>query len=103
MPPMPVRFPSVARDFSSRVNFQCKLSHVVHTSPCTIACIYIRAHIKDAIVYVRVQWVTETPKMHCKLGSVALSQLAFLRERQPEFPMRESHRDNTVVKIKNKN
>ena len=28
-----VRFPSAARDFSPRVNFQCRLSYSVHTAP----------------------------------------------------------------------
>ena len=34
---MQVRFPGVARDFSPRVTFQCRLLDSVHTPPCTIA------------------------------------------------------------------
>ena len=34
-----VRFPSAARDFSPKVNFQCRLSYGVRTPPCAIACI----------------------------------------------------------------
>ena len=41
-----VQFPGAARDFSPRVNFQCKLSEGVRTHPCAIACINICAHVK---------------------------------------------------------
>ena len=51
-----------ARDFSPRVNFQYRLSYVVWTHPCSIACINICAHVKDPVVNVRVQWIIETPK-----------------------------------------
>ena len=56
------RFPGAARDFSPRVNFQCRLSYSVCTPPCVIACIYTCAHIKDPIVQVRVRWIMETLK-----------------------------------------
>ena len=42
-----VRFPGVARDFSPRVNFQCRLSYDVSRPPCAIACINKCAHVKD--------------------------------------------------------
>ena len=41
-----VRFPVAAKDFSRRVNFQCRLSYGVRTRPCAIACIYICAQVK---------------------------------------------------------
>ena len=50
-----VRFPSMARDFSPRVNFQCRLSYSVCTPPGAVACIYICAHVKDSVVCIRVQ------------------------------------------------
>ena len=50
-----VRFPGSARDFSPRVNFQCRLFHGVYTPPSAIACIYICAYVKDLVVHVRVR------------------------------------------------
>ena len=60
--PMQARFPGAARDFSPRVNFQCRLSYGVRTPPCSIACIYICAHVKDPVVHVRVLCIIETLK-----------------------------------------
>ena len=40
-----VRFPGAARDFSPRVNFQCRLSYGVRTVPCAVACINICAQV----------------------------------------------------------
>ena len=57
-----VRFPGAVRDFSPRVNFQCRLSFSVCTPTCAIACINICAHVKDPVVHVRVQWIMETLK-----------------------------------------
>ena len=57
---MQVRFPSLARDFSPRVNFQRRLSHSVPAPLYAIACINICAHVKDPVVHVRVWWITET-------------------------------------------
>ena len=48
-----VRFPGAARDFSHRVNFQCRLCYDARIPPCAIACIYICAHVKDPVVHVR--------------------------------------------------
>ena len=42
-----VRFPGAARDFSPRVNFQCRLSYGARTPPSAIASINISAHVKD--------------------------------------------------------
>ena len=71
-PPTQVRFPGAARDFSPRVNFQCRLSYGVRAPPCAIACIYSCAHVKDPIVHVRVGWIIETLKHPvCSLGRVA--------------------------------
>ena len=58
-PPTQVRFPGGARDFSSSVNFQCRLSHGVRTPPCAIAYINICVHVKDPVVHVRVRWIME--------------------------------------------
>ena len=55
-----VSFPGAARDFSPRVNFQCRLCYGVHTPPCAIACIDICAQVKDLVVHVRVRWIMET-------------------------------------------
>ena len=57
-----VQFPGAARDFSPRVNFQCRLSYGVRTPLCTIVCINIFAHVKDPVVHVRVRWIMETLK-----------------------------------------
>ena len=40
----------------------------------------------------------KTPSMHWRLGSAALSQLAFPGESNQNFPWEKSHWDNTVVK-----
>ena len=72
MLPMQVRFPGAAKDFSPRVNFQCRLSYGVHTPLCAVACINISAHIKDCKVYVRLWWIMETLKHPaCTVGWVA--------------------------------
>ena len=55
-----VQFPGAARDFLPRANFQCRLSFSGRTPPCTIACINICAHNKDAVVSVRVWWIMAT-------------------------------------------
>ena len=41
---------------------------------------------------------TKIPSMQGRLGSMTLSQLAFPREGNPNFPWEKSHWDNTVVK-----
>ena len=104
MRPTQVPFPGAARDFSPRVNFQCRLSYGVHTPPCAIACIYIYEPIKDPVVHVRVWWIKETlthPACRLdRLDSTTLSQLAFPREGNLNFPGEKSHWDYTVVKKK---
>ena len=52
-----IRFPGAARDFSPKVNFQCRCSYGVRTSPCAIACINICVHVKYPVVHVRVRWI----------------------------------------------
>ena len=83
--------PRCARDFSPRVNFQCRLFSGVRTSPCAIACIYLCAHVKDPVAHVRVWWIMETLKHPaCNVGWVRDSIAAgFPQGRQPEFPMEE--------------
>ena len=69
---MQVRFPGAARDFSPRVNFQCRLSYDVHTPTCVITYINICAHIKDPVVHVRVWLIMETKKHPvCTVDQVA--------------------------------
>ena len=53
---------SAAKESSSTVNFQCRLSYFVLTPPCATACINICAHVKDPEVYVRVRLIMETLK-----------------------------------------
>ena len=55
-----VQFTGAAKDFSPRVNFQCRLSYDVCMPLCAIAWINICAHIKDPVVHVRVWWIMET-------------------------------------------
>ena len=70
--PTQVRFPGTPREFSPRVNFQCRLSYGVRTPPCAIACIYLCAHVKDPIVHDKVRWLKETLKHPaCTRGWVA--------------------------------
>ena len=45
---------------------------------------------------------TKTPRMHRRLGSTTLSQLAFPGENDPKCPWKKSEWDNTVVKKKKK-
>ena len=66
-----VRFPGAARDFSPRVNFQCRLSHGVRITPCSTACNNICAHVKDPVVHVKVRWTMKTLKHPaCTVGWV---------------------------------
>ena len=96
-----VRFPGAARDFSPRVNFQCRFSYGVCTPPCAIAYIYTCAHVKDPVVHVRLRWIMETGKHPAyTVGWVAqLSQLALPRESNLNFRWERSHWDSTVVKM----
>ena len=67
-----VRFPNVARDFSLRVNFQCRHSYGVRTPLCPITCIYICALVKDPVVHGRVLWIIETLQhLLCTVGWAA--------------------------------
>ena len=83
--------------------FHCRLSYSVHTPPCATACINICVHFKDPIVPINVWWIMETLKHPAwTLGWVArLSQLAFLRESNLNFPWGKSQCDNTIVNKKN--
>ena len=99
-----VRFPGAARDFSPRVNFQCRLSYGVRTPPCATACINICAHVKNPVVHVRVRWIMETLKHQaCTVGWVAQLCRSWLSsgKKQPEFPMGEFPVGQYSCKIKN--
>ena len=92
--PSQVRFPGAARDFSPRVNFQCRLSYGVRTPPCAIACIYICVQVKDPAVHVRVWWIMETLKHRaCTVGWVARPCLSWL---YPGMATRISHGKNPI-------
>ena len=92
--PTQIRFPVAARDFSPRVNFQCRLSFGVRTPPCTIACIYICTHVKDPVVHIRVRWIMETLKhTACTVGWVARLCRSWL---SPEKATRISNRRNPI-------
>ena len=86
-----VRFPNAARDVSTRVHFQCRLSYNVPTPTCAIACINVCAHVKDPVVHVRVRWIVETLKHPaCSVGWAARLRRSWRsRGRQPEFPIGE--------------
>ena len=62
MPLPQIQFPSAARDFFPRVNFQCRLSlsFSISTPPCAIVCINICAHDKVPVVLVRAWWIMAT-------------------------------------------
>ena len=93
-----VRFPGAARDFSLRVNFQCRLSYGVRTSPSAIACIYICKHVKDPVVPVRVRWVMETLKHPaCSLCWVARLCRSWL---SPGKATRISHGRNPIGTVR---
>ena len=67
-----VRFPDAGRNYSPRVNFQCRLFYGVRTPPYAITCINICAHVKDHVVRIRVRRVMETLKHSaCTVGWVA--------------------------------
>ena len=77
--------------FSSRVNFQCRLSYGVRTSVCAATCINICAHVKDPAVTSEFGGKTKTPSMH------RVSQLACPRKAIRFSPGRKSQEENTVV------
>ena len=64
-----VRFPGAARDFSPRINVQCRLFYGVRRPPCATTSINICAHVKDPVAHVRVRWIMETLKhTTCSVG-----------------------------------
>ena len=92
-----VRFLGAARDFSLRINFQCRLFGV-RTSPCVIVYINICSHVKDHIVHVRVRWVMETTKHPvCTVIWVARLCRRWLSRGKATRIL-----DDTVVKLKKK-
>ena len=89
------------RDFSPRVNFQCRLYYGVRTPPYAIACINICAHVKGPVVHVRSSvdyGNTKTPSMHLRLGDVTLPQLAFPEESYPNFPWEKTASSRRTAK-----
>ena len=99
--PTQVRFPSAARDFSPRVNFQCRLFYGVRKHPCATACTNICVHVKDLVVHARVRWIIETLKHpSCTVDWVARLCRSWLSRRKVTRIShgKKSHWDNTVVK-----
>ena len=96
--PTQVRFPGAARFFFyPTVNLQCRLFYGVRTPPCAIACIYICAHVKDPVVYVRDRWIVETLKHPaCTVGWVARLCCSWL---SPGKATRISHGRNPIGTI----
>ena len=97
-----VWFSGAAKDFSPRVNFQCRLSYSVYTSQRETARINICAQVKDLVLHVMSSadyGNTKTPSTHRRLGSTTLSQLAFSRESNLNF-QREPSGTNTCGKKK---
>ena len=87
-----VQFPSAARDFIPRVNFQCRLCYGARTPPCAITCVNICVHIKGPVARVRVRWIVGTLKHPaCTIGWVAGLCHSWLspKGKQPEFLMGE--------------
>ena len=96
-PPTQVRFPGAVRDFSSRDNFQCRLSDGVREPPSVIACVYVCAHVKDPVVHVRVRWIMETLKRQaCTVGWVTRLCRSWL---SPRKATRISHGSNSIGTI----
>ena len=67
--------PGAARDFLPRLNLQCRLSFDVRTPPSAIAFIYICAHVRDAVVHVRVGWILATQTYPARTISDKTNQL----------------------------
>ena len=68
-----VQFPGAARDFSPKVNFQCRLSYSVHTPLGATARTIICAHIKDPEIHARLRvWSIMEKLKHpaCTVGWV---------------------------------
>ena len=81
-PPTQVRFLGAARDFSLRVNFQCRLSYVGPYTPVgNRIALNICAHVKDPVARVRVRWNMETLKHPaCTVGWVARLYCSWLSQ-----------------------
>ena len=106
MPLTQAWFPGVARDFSPRINFQCRLAYGVCTPPRGITCINICAHIKDCVLHVRVWWILKTLKhWACTVDCIARLWCSWfsLGKATPKYvrnPCEKSQWDDDVVKNK---
>ena len=97
-----VRFLGAAKDFSPVVQFQCRLSYGVRTTPCAIACIDICAHGKHPAVHVTVRWIMKTLKHPaCTVGWVVqLCRSRLSPKKQPVFPMGEKVKSKKKRRVK---
>ena len=92
-----VQLPSTARDFSPRVNFQCRLSYGVCTPLCATTCINIGAYVKDPVVHVRVWWISKTLKhLVCTEGWVALLHRCWLSPGKATWISHGRNPDGTI-------
>ena len=79
--------------FLSVSNFSADSSYDVSTPMCATASINICAHVKDSLVHVRVQWITETlkhPACTVCWDVRLLLQLVFLGESNSNFSWKKS-------------
>ena len=94
-----VRFRGAAKEWfsQSQLSVADRLSCGVRIHVCAIVCINDCAHVnKDPVVHVKSSvdyGNTKTPSKHRRLGSATLSQLAFPRESNPDFPRAKSQWD----------
>ena len=88
------------KDFSPRVNDQCRLSYSVRIHPRAIAYMKICVHVKDPAVHGTVWWIMETLKHQaCVVGWVARLCGSWLTGKATRTShARISKWDNTVVK-----
>ena len=91
-----VRVPGAARDFSPRVNFQCRLSHGVRTAPCVQSHESTSAHtlkIPDIGSHTNAltheNRLTAHAETNNKWVALLLRLLRLTQVRRPEFPVRD--------------
>ena len=85
---MPVRVPAAARDFSPRVNFQCRLSYGVRKVLCAIACINILHTVKIPSSGSHIPLFGHTKILHTLIGmgiALLLQLVCLTKVRRPEF------------------
>ena len=79
--------PRCGKGFFSPSQLSVLTLHGVRTPPCAIACIYICAHVKDLVVYVRVRWIMETLKhpactVEHSMGEIPMGQYSCKKKKK---------------------